>query len=113
MASTVPQNVYVILLRNTPTGAYAAPLLRFLNHTQRHTQPVGLLWTGDQPVAEAATYTTHNKHNGPTSVPLAGFEPAIPTIKRPQTYTLVRRATGIGQLLIYPKKLYSRQTGTN
>ena len=27
-----------------------------------HTHPVGLLWTSDQLVAEAATYTTHNKH---------------------------------------------------
>jgi len=26
-----------------------------------HTHPVGLLWTRDQLVAEAATYTTRNK----------------------------------------------------
>jgi hypothetical protein len=29
-------------------------------------------------------------------MPLAGFEPAIPATKRPQTYTLDRAATGIG-----------------
>jgi hypothetical protein len=31
-----------------------------------------------------------------TSMTLAGFEPAIPAIKRPQTFVLVRSATGIG-----------------
>jgi hypothetical protein len=31
------------------------PLLRFLYHTIRHA--VGFLWTSDQPVAEASTYT--------------------------------------------------------
>ena len=35
--------------------------------------------TSDQLVAEAATYTTHNKHKRPTSVPSAGLEPAVPT----------------------------------
>jgi hypothetical protein len=35
------------------------PLLRFLNHTIRHT--IELLWTSDQPVAEASTYT--GQHN--------------------------------------------------
>jgi hypothetical protein len=29
-------------------------LLRFEDHTQVDTQPVGLIWTSDQPVAEAA-----------------------------------------------------------
>jgi hypothetical protein len=32
-------------------------------------------------------------------MPSAGFEPAIPVIKRPQTYALDRTATGIGYLL--------------
>ena len=41
-------------------------------HTHTHTNSVGLLWTSDQPVAE--TSITPNT----TSMPLAGFEPAIP-----------------------------------
>ena len=41
-------------------------------HAHTHTQSVGLLWTGDQPVREAATCTTNNKHNRPTSMPSAG-----------------------------------------
>jgi hypothetical protein len=32
------------------------------SHTHTHTHTVGLLWTGDQLIAEAAAYTTHNKH---------------------------------------------------
>jgi hypothetical protein len=43
--------------------------------------PVGLLWTSDQLVAEAATCTTHNKHNRLTFISSTGFEPAIPTIE--------------------------------
>jgi hypothetical protein len=47
------------------------------SHTIRHThtraRAVGLLWTSDQHVAEAATYTTHNKHKKQTSKPLAGL----------------------------------------
>jgi hypothetical protein len=34
-------------------------------------------------------------------MPRAGFEPAIPATKRPQTYTLDSEATGIGVQLIY------------
>ena len=32
-------------------------------HTHTHTHRVRLLWKSGQIVAEAATYTTHNKHN--------------------------------------------------
>jgi hypothetical protein len=53
----------------------------------------------DQPIAEAATYTTHNKHQTRTSVSSVGFEPAIATIKRLQTNALDRAATGIDSTL--------------
>jgi len=36
-----------------------------VSHTIRHTQPVGLIWTGDQPVAKAATYTTNTTDERP------------------------------------------------
>jgi hypothetical protein len=61
------------------------------SHIQGHT--VRFLWTSDQPVAETSTYT--GQHNRQTSMPRAGFEPATPATKRPQTYTLVSAATGI------------------
>jgi len=52
-------------LKDTARGQTAS-LLRFINHTQIRVYPVEL-WTSDQPVAQAATYTTHNttQHNTP------------------------------------------------
>jgi hypothetical protein len=62
------------------------------SHIIRHTQPIRILWTSDQPVAEAATYTVHNKR---TSMPSGGFETAIPATQQLQTDALDRTATGI------------------
>jgi hypothetical protein len=50
----------------------------------------------DQLVAEAATYITYNIRKGQISRPSAGFEPAIPAIKRLQTYAVDPMATWIG-----------------
>ena len=48
---------------------------------------VELLWTSDQP--EADLYLTiHSKHKRQTSLPLAGFEPAIPACERKHTRRL-------------------------
>jgi hypothetical protein len=40
--------------------------------------------------------TTDNTHTRETSIPPAGFEPAIPVSERPQTYALDRAVTEIG-----------------
>jgi hypothetical protein len=61
-----------------------------------HTYPVGNLCTSDRLIAEAANFTTQNKHNRRTPMSSAGFEPAIPTMRWLQTYTLDRTAPGIG-----------------
>jgi hypothetical protein len=74
-----------VFWRNSPTGTQTASLLRLRDHTKTHARPLGLLCTSDQPVTEAATYTTHNKHKRRTSLPSAGFEPAIPASERSQT----------------------------
>jgi len=50
----------------------------------------------DQPSAERASQTTHNKHKTQTFMLSAGFETAIIRIKRLYTYALDRTATGIG-----------------
>jgi hypothetical protein len=42
--------------------------------------------------------TTHNTHNGQTSMSPAGFELAIPVSERTQTNALNRAVTGIGSL---------------
>jgi len=43
-------------------------------HTHTRTHTVGLLCTIDQPVAEAATYTTNNKYKRRISMPSDGFK---------------------------------------
>ena len=45
------------------------------SRTIRRTLPVRLLCTSDQPVAEATTYTTQNKHKRRTSMPLEDYSP--------------------------------------
>ena len=58
--------------------------------------------------AQAATYTTHNKHKRrTTSVPTVGFEPGISVVERLQTYALERTATGIGA---DPITTYNKET---
>jgi hypothetical protein len=49
----------------------------------------------DQLVAETATYMKHNKHER-IFMRSRGFEPAIPAIKRLQTYAFDHRATESG-----------------
>jgi hypothetical protein len=65
-----------------------------------HERTVGLLWTSDQLVAEAATNTTHIQHGGKTSLLSAGFEIAITAIKRPHAYVFDGTANGIGTYFI-------------
>ena len=46
---------------------------------------------------EDATHTAHNEHNRRVSISSARIEPAMPTIKRLQTYPLDRMVTGIDE----------------
>ena len=55
---------------------------------------VGFPWTSDQPDADLYL-TIHNTQKRQTSMPQAGFEPAVPASERPQTDALGRAATGI------------------
>jgi hypothetical protein len=66
-----------------------------LDRIHLDTHAVGLLCMNDQLVVEAGTDTTHNRHKRQTSMPSAGFETSVPTIKRLQTYVLDRMETGI------------------
>jgi hypothetical protein len=72
--------------------------LILLDDTQTHT-------TFDRtPLDEGSVYhrdlylTTQTLYKRQTSMPPMGFEPAIPATEQPQTYTLDRAATGIGEL---------------
>ena len=62
-------------------------------HTNTHTIDKTPLeeWSARQ-----RTLTTHNTHMRQTSMPPAGFEPAVPASERPLTHALDRTATGIG-----------------
>ena len=67
-----------------------------LEIAHRSLQPVGLLWTRDRPVAENSTQQRTAFPTDGHPYPPMGPEPAIPAIKRPQTYVSERAATGIG-----------------
>ena len=67
--------------------------LRFLDHTQWHTT-VGRTPLDESSACRRDLYlTTHNTHKRQTSLPLAGFEPAILASDRPQILALDRSAT--------------------
>jgi len=72
---------------NTDLGRHIVQVSR----SCRHTNTVGPLRTCDRFVAEAATYTTQNKHKRQRSMPWAVFEPAM-AAKLSQTYALNRTA---------------------
>jgi hypothetical protein len=56
--------------------------------SRSHSDPqrsVWLRWTNDRSVAEVCTWQ-HNTHKTETPMPLAGFEPTVPTSERLQTH---------------------------
>ena len=78
-----------------------------------HTHPVRMLWTSDQQVAEAATYTTHKKHRRRTSVPSVEFETVVPEIKRPHTYASDARLYGCISLPLMSASINPKFTSSN
>jgi len=78
----------------TPSGP-KPPYFRGFTITFRHTT------LGRTPLDECSAprrnlyQKTHNIHKRQTTMPSAGFEPAVPTSERPKTHTLDRAATGI------------------
>jgi hypothetical protein len=81
----------IFVWHNSPGQTYDPSLLTSLHHTHL----AGFLQTSDQLVAEATTYTTHNKHRRQTYTSSAGIKPIIPATERLQTYALDRMATRI------------------
>ena len=73
----------ILMWHNSQTGVQTISFLRYDSY---------------ETAAVAATYTTHNKHMGRTSMPSARIEPAILRIEHLQTSALDRTATGIGML---------------
>jgi hypothetical protein len=71
--------IFLALQPNSGLGRLIVEVSR--SHAIRHAHPLARLWKSDHLVAEAATYTTHNKHKRRTAVPSAEFEPGNPAIK--------------------------------
>ena len=82
---------------NSRNRALAASFFRFLDHTQLDTHTPCMTPLNKWSARLRGRYL-HNKHNKHPCLQ-RGFEPAIPVIKRPQTYALDRTATRIGYLL--------------
>jgi len=78
-----------------------SPLVEWPAHTQRR------MTFGRSPLVERPArhrhlhITKHSTHNRQLPIASAGFEPAIPPSKRPQTYDLDRTATGSLQYTVY------------
>jgi hypothetical protein len=64
---------------------------------------VGLLWTGDQTVAEILPDNNHT-HKRLIFLPSAGFESTIPAIERPHFHALDGAPVGIGRVFLYKKE---------
>jgi len=58
---------------DSPSRPWTASGLRLLYHNTYIYHSVGLPYTSDQPVVEAAVYTTHNKHKYVKMQALSGF----------------------------------------
>jgi len=84
--------------RNGPHRAWAASFLRLLDHTHnfRHTRAASRNPLNEWSVRCGDRYV-HNRQKIVISTTLAGSEPAIPAIKRLQTYILHRTATDRGR----------------
>jgi len=79
---------------NSPQWARAYTISKLHDHTQRRTA-VGRTPLDGRSTRRTDVYlTTHNTHNRQISMPLDGFETAIPTSERPQTARPVGSAYG-------------------
>ena len=66
---------------NSPTRTYAASILRFLHHTQKHTASMTSL--NEWSARNKGRYLQNTKQTQKTTMPSAGFEPSIPAVNRP------------------------------
>jgi hypothetical protein len=84
----------LLLWRCDPMRVMASSVLRFIDHTQRR------ITVSRTPLDEWSArrrdfyLTTHNTHNGQTSMPPVGFEPTTSAGEWPQTYALDRAIAG-------------------
>jgi hypothetical protein len=81
---------------NSPQWANASSFLRFAI-TFRHTTLGRIpLWTSDQPDGATSSWQHSIINIIQVSIPVVGFEPAVPASEWPQTHSLERPITVIG-----------------
>jgi hypothetical protein len=85
----------LLLAFTTHLRVLAFSFLRFRDHTQWHTT-VGRTPLDEWSARRRDLYLTNTQHSQQTSMPAAGFEPAIPAGERLQTHALDRLVIGIG-----------------
>jgi len=94
------QGISFFLWRNSPTRSWAHVWLRFLDYTHRRTT-LGRTALDEGSARHRDIYlTTHNIRNRQTSMPPSGFQPAIPTRERPQTYAFDSAVKGICNFMV-------------
>ena len=79
------------------------PIFRFLDHTELDTHTSSKTHLNERLARRRVCYQTNTN----TSMPSAGFEPAIPAVKWLQTYVLDSTATETGLESYYFKVLYA------
>ena len=94
--SSLIYTLYTSYCRCSALLVYMITLNDKETHTQTHSRT---LWTRDRPVAKTFTCSNHSIHKTQTTMPPAGFEPAVPTNERPQTHALDRAVTGVEENL--------------
>jgi hypothetical protein len=95
------QNLHFFFVARQLNSGFRRFLIEFSSsNTIMHLHPFELLWTSDQPFAETATYSTHNKQKGWLSLPSAGFETPIQTSERDLAFDLDRTSTRTGNYIL-------------
>jgi hypothetical protein len=80
---------------NVPIGP-RPPLSRLHDHTQTLSTRLDARGRVISPTQRLVTDNAQHSQETETSMPLVGFEPAIPASERPKTHAIDRAVTGIG-----------------
>jgi len=87
--------IYFFIHESTATVSLVLLVVEILRSHWHTPHSVGHLWLSDQPDAETSSYKRYKYVMRQTSIPPAGFEPAIRASEQMQTHALDRGATVI------------------
>jgi hypothetical protein len=89
---------------NSDTVHFVVEISRSHTHTHTHTHTTGMTPLNEWPARRRGRYLHSTQQTQQTNIHV--FEPAIPTIKRPQTYVSDCTVAGIGRRKITTTLLY-------